>query len=306
MCVLTTTHSLHVVAVLLPVQEEYAQFIEGLCEEFDMKPDSCISQAHFVQVLKAQLRAAAVDATGTPDEHQQQLLGPGMPLHTIQQEQHQASGSEASAELPHVPVASAAEASAAAAAAAKADKPLARRSAFAEYSHTPLEELDPCEAALQRCNLALHCTEAALNRVEAAETASACDDADEDVLRAAAAACAAEAAHQAAMAQGPAAAAGTVSECRTPGQLSRACSSATALSNADRACTPGMLTCPQARLRQHTLLRQRTLTRQAGKLPEGVMRSGPSARSGPSVAAECAQQLALHQQQCQQHMQVGR
>lgn len=298
-------HSVYVFRLLavLRMQEEYAQFIEGLCDDFDMKPDSCITQVHFVQVLKAQLRAAAGAAAGMPEDPLQLLASVhGMPLHTIQQEQNQVSGSEKSADLDDAP---------ATAAAARPDQPsLARKSAFADYSNTPLEELDPCEAAVQRCDAALHGTAAALKQFEAADTAAALEEAEVSAFQAAAAACASTAAHQAAFAQGQpataASAAGTAPECRTPGQLSRTCSSATAFSNAERGpCAPGMLTCPQARLRQHTLMRQRTLTsRQAGRLPEG-MRSGPSARSGPSTTAECAQQLAMQQQQCQQHMQVG-
>jgi hypothetical protein len=285
--------------LLLPTQEEYAQFIEGLCEEFDMKPDACISQVHFVQVLKAQLRAAAAADSGMPEDPLHLLDSKhGMPLHTIQQEQNQVSGSEKSADLTDAP-------------AVRADQPtLARKSAFADYSNTPLEELDPCEAAVQRCDAALRDTEAALMKFEAADTAAALDDAEVSAFQAAAAACAATAAQQAAFAQCQAATAASVAdtatECRTPGQLSRANSSATAFSNAERGpWPPGMLTCPQARLRQHTLMRQRTLTRQQGsRVPEG-MRSGPSARSGPSTMAECAQQLAMQQQQCQQHMQVN-
>lgn len=270
------------------MQEEYGQFIEGLCDDFDMKPDSCITQMHFVQVLKAQLRAAAAAAAGMPEDDQQLLASVhGMPLHTIQQEQN---GSEKSAD-PHDAPASAA--------AARADQPtLARKSAFADYSNTPLEELDPCEAAVQRCDAALRDTEAALHKFEAADTAAALDDAEVSAFQAAEAACAATAAQQVAFAQCQAATAGSVAdtatECRTPGQLSRANSSATAFSNAERGpWAPGMLTCPQARLRQHTLMRQRT------------MRSGSSARSGPSTTAGCAQQLAMQQQQCQQHMQVS-
>lgn len=280
------------------MQEEYAQFIEGLCDDFDMKPDSCITQVHFVQVLKAQLRAAAAAAAGMPEDDQQLLASVhGMPLHTIQQEQNQVSGYEKSADLPDAP---------ASAAAARGDQPtLARKSAFADYSNTPLEELDPCEAAVQQCDAALRDTEAAMNKFEAADTAAALDDAEASAFQAAEAACAATAAQQAAFAQcQPATAASvadTATECRTPGQLSRANSSATAFSNAERGpWAPGMLTCPQARLRQHTLMRQRTMHR----VPEG-MRSGPSARSGPSTTAECAQQLAMQQQQCQQHMQVS-
>lgn len=286
----------------MAVQEEYALFIEGLCEDFDMHPDSCITQAHFVQVLKSQLRAAAASAHGMPSEqHYMPSSAQGMPLHTAQLEQHlPASGVVGSA--------------GAAGAADRENKPLARTSAFAAYSNTPLEELDPCEAAAQRCKVAAECAKATLVKFEGVDSDTACDDADEAILEAAVAACAADAAHQDAVAQCSAAAAaaepcpgaaaaGTVPESHTAGQLSRTCSSATAFSNLERgAYGPGMLTCPQARLRQHTLLRQRTLGRQTSGRRDG-MRSGPS-RSGPSVTAEFAQQV--QQQQCQQHMEVRR
>jgi len=32
------------------LQEQFALFIEGLCEEFGIKQDSCITKAHFIQV----------------------------------------------------------------------------------------------------------------------------------------------------------------------------------------------------------------------------------------------------------------
>ena len=47
-------------------EEQFGDFIEGLCEDFGMTPDTCITQAHFVNLLKAQLRAAAAAADASP------------------------------------------------------------------------------------------------------------------------------------------------------------------------------------------------------------------------------------------------
>jgi hypothetical protein len=67
-------------------------------------------------------------------------------------------------------------------------------------------------------------------------------------------------------------------------QLSRTCSS---VYSYDRpAYKPGVLTCPQARLKQHAVMRQ------LSRMPTGVQR-------GPSAAAECAQR----RQQCQEMQQ---
>jgi hypothetical protein len=80
------------------------------------------------------------------------------------------------------------------------------------------------------------------------------------------------------------------------GQLSRTCSSA-GISHGERgAYRPGVLTCPQARLRAHTLMRQRTLQRQLSKRPD--------VSSGPSVTAEFLQRQQQCQQAQQSHMQV--
>lgn len=252
-------------------------------------------------MLKAQLHAAAAAAAGMPEEpglsSQQPLTSVhGTPLDTTQQQHNQVSGAENLPGLPDAPAATAAVNP------CTDQSTLTRRSVFADYCNTPLAEPDPCEEAMRRCEAALCSTEAVLNRnSEATDTVSACEGAEQSVSHNPATATAATAAHLFGQAG---AAAGTASECRTPVALSRACSSATAFSNAERGpYAPGMLTGPQARLRQHTLVRQRTLKRQASR-PQDGMCSGPSVRSGPSMAAECAQQLEMQQQQRQQHMQV--
>lgn len=80
------------------------------------------------------------------------------------------------------------------------------------------------------------------------------------------------------------------------GQLSRTCSSAGFSLGERGAYRPGVLTCPQARLRAHNLMRQRTLQRQLSRCPDVA--------SGPSVTAEFLQRQQQCQQMQQSHMQV--
>jgi hypothetical protein len=73
-------------------------------------------------------------------------------------------------------------------------------------------------------------------------------------------------------------------------QLSRTCSS---VYSYDRpAFAPGVLTCPQARLKQLALRKQ------FNRLPSGAQR-------GPSAAAECAQRRQQCQEMQQKQAQVG-
>jgi hypothetical protein len=300
------------------LQEQFADFIGGLCEDFAMKPDSCITKAHFIQVLKDQLRAAAAAAAGLPDEqHLLTASAHGMPLDTIKQDMDnspmpaRSAGADAEAAAPEA---------AAGLPASGQPRSLARTSAFAAHSQTPHIDLDVLQHAQQD---ALQKAEAALRHCEAADrmcsaSQAAVDDtaayeaAEAATLAAAVAAAEADALAQAAAAGCPAASAAAdecglreVTPAHTPAQLSRTCSSATAFSYGDRgAFAPGMLTCPQARLKQHAMMRQRTLEHDGRR--EGLLGRGPSVTAGmvQRQQQQC-QQLQQQQQQCKQHMEVS-
>lgn len=262
-----------------------------------MKPDACITRQHFVEVLKSQLRAAAAAAAApdvphalpaaspTPKPAAARLAGAGGGGHT----------DAVHAGAPNM---------AAAAAPAPSHNRLARKSAFEDFSNTPLEELDAASAA-DPCGATAQLADAALTMCEAA--AAACAEAS--VFEAAAAACAAEAGAGAACASAAAAAgrdrddtdaaaAEDNPEVAPAGQLSRSCSSAGFSHGGDRGpYRLGVLTCPQTRLRAHNLMQQRTLQRQLSRCPD--------AASGPSVTAEFLQRQQQCQQMQQTHMEVG-
>lgn len=257
-----------------------------------MKPDACISQAHFVSVLKTQLRAAAAAAVGMPDEQPQSPQAhrgsfTAQALRTIMSQTEGSRSANAGA----------------AAAEAPARNPLGRRSVFEDYSNEALDvsfvqTVDPaCAEQLKKCDEVLAKCEAA---AAAAEAAAACD--------AAAAAAAAEldpfmrAAREDLSStlltaqSGGAAAAGGGGEVlpagaatATPVQLSRQCSSAFSYGEGP-VFAPGVLTCPRARLKQHTMRRQ--LSRRAGSVQ-------PPPELSPNTP-ECQQQA----RQQQPHMQV--
>lgn len=289
-----------------------------------------------MQVLKGQLRAAAAVAAGLPDDTPLPPTPPahGMPTHAIERPQQTDPAPLTSPDaLQHASAGSAAHKVPAGSAG-----PLARRSMFADYSQTPLDEaydIDQLhkaqQAALQKADEAFAKCEAAAKPCQdspaAVKDSAACEAAEAATFDAAIAACEAEQLAQAAAASCPAeaaaaaaAGAGGAGECGLPevnpaytsAQLSRTCSNATAFSQGDRvAFAPGVLTCPQARLKQHALRQQRALTKQQSRRQGGVQGSGMPVRSGPSVTAEFAQrqhqcqQLQEQRQQCQQHMQVS-
>lgn len=279
-------------------QERYADFVAGLCDEFGIQPDTCITQGHFVDVLKSQLRAAAAASADMsheglltapePDTHQDTSYAQGTGTAAL-------AGSSAAAGMHGQQPQGAA-----------GDKPLGRKSAFEAFSDRPLEEeefayppANPCEAALQSCTAAAAAYEtaaaadgaaAACEQLAAQHAAAVCADAavaDRQAASASASAGAgAAAALNTATAAGPrlqTLASGVVPEVQSA-QLSRTCSS---VYSYDRpAFAPGVLTCPQARLKQHALRNQ------LRRLPSGAQRM-------PSAAAECAQR----RQQCQQMQQ---
>jgi hypothetical protein len=303
---------------LCAVQEQFAVFISGVCDDFGMSPGSSITQDQFMAALKAQLRAAAgttssssssaaaatgmpARATGTPKAAAAAAAAAdGKAAGAAKQQQQQQHVAAAAAGDDALPTAAGQQPE------QQAASQLTRTSAFAPYSS--YDGLDDDTAAAPEASPfaamlpALHAS-AAECRQQSAETgvpsdSTTCKLAAAAIFRAAAedpkVSEAADTLATASSAEMDAAAA----ECAA----NETAGGSTCPNLNVPACSPGMLTCAAARLQRNALLRQ-TITKQKQPQQPAAAAAGrsaalpPAAADAPDISSrETIQQVAKYRQ----------